>query len=66
MGMGTKCEYLYAESLLQDIAIVIPKLRMKAITFLKKYSYVHLIASTFVNYVITKINQKIKLNSRKY
>ncbi|GAA5252614.1 hypothetical protein [Candidatus Rickettsia kedanie] len=51
MGMGTKCEYLYAASLLQD---VIPKLRMKAITFLKKYSYVHLIASTFVNYVITK------------
>ncbi len=37
MGMGTKCEYLYAESLLQYIAIVIPKLRMKAITFLKKF-----------------------------
>ncbi|MFP3011557.1 MAG: hypothetical protein ACEY3D_00675 [Rickettsia sp.] len=65
MGMGTKCEYLYAESLLQDIAIVIPKLRIKAITFLKKYSYIHLISSTFVNYVIAKNKPKNQIKLEK-
>lgn len=58
-------EPIYAESLLEDIAIVIPKLRIKATTFLKKYSYAHLISSTFVNYIIAKNKPKDQIKLEK-
>ncbi|HJD67974.1 MAG TPA: hypothetical protein LFV66_06020 [Rickettsia endosymbiont of Bembidion lapponicum] len=58
-------EPIYAESLLENIAIVIPKLRIKAITFLKKYSYSHLRTSSFINYIITKNKPKDQIKLEK-
>ncbi|WP_228368728.1 hypothetical protein [Rickettsia bellii] len=60
-----RCEWIYTESLLEDIAIVIPKLRIKAITFLKKYSYSHLRTSSFINYIITKNKPKDQIKLEK-
>lgn len=56
---------IYTESLLEDIAIVIPKLRIKAITFLKKYSYSDSRTSSFINYIITKNKPKDQIKLEK-
>lgn len=57
------CEHIYAESLLDNIAIMIPKLRIKAITFLKKYAYSLDLQS--VNYIMTKNKKKDQIKLEK-
>lgn len=60
----TGCENIYAESLLEDIAIVIPKLRKKVISLLKK-SPVFFLVLWFVNYIIAKNKPKDQIKLEK-
>lgn len=49
---------------MQDIAIVIPKLRIKAILLLKRYAY-SLGPISFINYIMTKNKQKDQIKLKK-
>nr|WP_253307905.1 hypothetical protein [Rickettsia endosymbiont of Ceutorhynchus assimilis] len=58
------CEHIYAESLLDDIAIIIPKLRKKVIFLLKK-SPIFSLGLRFINYIITKNKKKDQIKLEK-
>ncbi|MFY9589706.1 hypothetical protein [Rickettsia endosymbiont of Halotydeus destructor] len=55
---------LYAESLLDNIAIMIPKLLKKVISLLKK-SPISFVGLSFVNYIITKNKPKDQIKLEK-